>query len=210
MRPRTAPPLPASVRALLLALALAAALGACRGAAPPVTFYALQPMAPVQTPAPDARELAVGVGPLEIPHGIDRPHIMTRDAKGRLHLSELHRWGGALEADVLRVLTSNLGGLLGSQAVVAYPWTSFIDPDYRVPVTIHRLDGQLGDEVLLDATWGVAPRGARQAAEVRRSVVRVPVDGPGYDALVAAHGEALAALSHDIAAAVEAMRAAGR
>lgn len=194
-------------RAALAALALVAvmALGACRGATPPMAFYTL-------TPAHgDGAALsggpAVGVGPLAIPRTIDRPHIVTREGHSRLHMAEFHRWGAPLSDDILGTLSRNIAALLGSEQVVAYPWASFMNPNYRVPVNILRLDGTLGGEVVLEATWGVAARGKRKAEAVRTFHTRIEVEGDGYPALVRAHDAALGALSTAIADAIKALEA---
>lgn len=192
---------------LLLALGLAAALCACRGAVAPVAFYTLAPQAAAPlAPGPGP---AVGVGPLEIPRVIDRPQLVVRDGVERVHLEEFHRWAGPLDEAVLGALVADLGALLDSQRVVGHPWEGFIDPDYRVPVTVVRLDGAPGGEVVLEAAWGVLPRGAARAAVVRRTVLREPVTGADHGALVAAHGRVLAALAREMGAAILDLRARG-
>jgi len=45
---------------------------------------------------------------------------------------------------------------------------------------------------------------AKGGVKTGQSAVREPAGGPGYDALVAAHVRALAAVSRDIAAAIRA------
>lgn len=205
MRSRNALP---TALALLLALGALAALPGCRGAVPPTAFYTLAPTAPgALEPGPGP---SVGVGPLDIPRVIDRPQLVIRESDQSLHLEEFHRWAGPMEDAVLATLTRNLGVLLDSQRVVAHPWEGFIDPDYRVPVTLVRLDGAPGGEVVLEATWGVIPRGAARAEVVRRTAVREPVPGADHAALVAAHSRALGTLAHEIATAVLALRAQGR
>jgi len=194
--------------ALLLALGAATALAGCRGAVPPTAFY---PLAPAESralePGPGP---SVGVGPLDIPRVIDRPQLVIRESDQSLRLEEFHRWAGPMEEAVLGHLTRNVAVLLDSQNVVAHPWEGFIDPDYRLPVTLTRLDGAPGGEVVLEATWGVIPRGAARAEAVHRTVLREPVPGMDHAALVAAHSRALGALAREMASAVLALRAQGR
>lgn len=205
MRSRNALP---TVLTLLLVLGALTALPGCRGSVPPTAFYTLAPMAPgALEPGPGP---SVGVGPLDIPRVIDRPQLVIRESDQSLRLEEFHRWAGPMEDAVLATLTRNLGMLLDSQRVVAHPWEGFIDPDYRVPVTLVRLDGAPGGEVVLEATWGVIPRGAARAEVVRRTTVREPVPGADHAALVAAHSRALGTLAHEVATAVLALRAQGR
>jgi len=52
----------------------------------------------------------------------------------------------------------------------------------------------------VEVAWQVIP--AKGAARAGLSSAREATGGPGYDALVAAHGRALAAVSRDIALAI--------
>ena len=140
-----------------------------------MAFYTLAPADEIAAPA--AGGPAVGVGPLTIPRSIDRPHIVTRRGANQLHLAEFHRWGAPLGDEILAALGRDLSALLGSEQVVAYPWANFMDPEYRVPVDILRLDGSLGGEVVLDATWGVAGPGQTQGRDSAHPACRLPRRG---------------------------------
>ena len=190
---------------LALLMLMALGLGACRGATPQMAFYTLSPIQ-AESAGNISEGPAVGVGPLVIPRTIDRPHIVTREGTNQLRLSEFHRWGGPLKNEILHTLARNLSTLLPSEQVVAHPWTNFIEPEYPVPVEILRLDGTLGGEVALTATWGVAEPGQRRAETVHTFRTTIPVDGNGYPALVTAHNQALAALSTAIAEEIKTMQ----
>jgi len=200
---------PRNLQTLLLLLALTA-LTACRGAVPPIAFYTLSSLPAATDQTALASAPSVGVGPLTIPRMIDRPHIVTRGAAGELHIDEFHRWAGTLESAVLNSVTQSVAKKLGSERVVAYPWTNFIDPDYRVPIDILRLDGELGGIVTLDATWGVTLRDKHRASVVRKATIREQTAGPSYADLVAAHNRALETLSAMVVAEIEALRTAGQ
>ena len=182
-----------------LALLALAALAACRGAMPAMHFYTLSPMA-APAAARAAATASVGVGPLTIPLALDRPQIVTRIDGNQLDLAEFHRWGGSLSGNILATLTQDLSALLGSDRVVAHPWTRFITPDFRVPVEIHRFDGALGQEVALAATWAVHYGDERAPRVVRKSFLTAPVAGSDYADLVAAHSKVLGDLAREIAA----------
>ncbi|MEW5773069.1 MAG: PqiC family protein [Thermodesulfobacteriota bacterium] len=183
--------------ALLTVLLALTALPACRGPMPDMRFYTLTPQA---RPTAAAAPAAVGVGPLVIPLALDRPQIVTRTAENQLSMAEFHRWGGSLSGDVLAAVTQDLSALLGSDRVVAHPWTRFIEPEFRVPLEIHRFDGTLGGDVTLVATWAVQRNGEPAPRVVRKSSFTEPAAGTDYAGLVAAHSRALAALSQEIAA----------
>lgn len=202
---------PAVILALLALSALLLATASCRNAAQPMHFYSLTPLEAARQPSMDDADhrsmgVAVGVGPLDIPLGVDRPNIVTRTGPNTLKLAEYHRWTGTLQNDMLQVLTQNLGQLLDSDRVVEFPWSNFMVPEYRVPITVHRFDGELGGEVVLDATWAIARNTSRQSLVVRKSVITEPVQGQAYEDLVAASSRALAGLSRDIAEQMRRLR----
>jgi uncharacterized lipoprotein YmbA len=184
------------------ALALMALLFVgCRSTPSPV-FYTLTTLAKgnptAESPAPKG-DLAVGIGPAQLPEYLNRPQIATRTAPDRLTLSEFNRWGGSLSRDFLRVLAENVAALLGTDRVLAYPWGDRLEPTYRVALDVQRFDGQLGETVLLKATWIVTGGEGKTPLAVRKSDIQEPVSGKDYDALVAAHSRALATLSREIA-----------
>ena len=76
--------------------------------------------------------------------------------------------------------------------------------DVNVLLYVQRFDSALGDAATVEILWLVSP--AKGAGKSGHSTVREPADGPGYEALVAAHVRALAAVSRDIAAAIRATR----
>ncbi|WP_461210203.1 PqiC family protein [Desulfocurvus sp. DL9XJH121] len=197
-------PLPTTAL-LCAALAALLCLASCRGAAPQMNFYTLPPAEALPAGA-RADGPSVGVGPLVIPRTIDRPHIVTRETDNRLRLAEFQRWAGPLGDEVLAALTRTLAARLGSEEVLAYPWSEFKEPDFRVPVEIQRLDGRLGGKVVLEATWGVAAPGERQARAVHAFRTAVPTADAGYPALVDAHAKALEELGGVIATEIQGMR----
>jgi hypothetical protein len=60
-----------------------------------------------------------------------------------------------------------------------------------------------GRDVTVDVIWAVRPPGKARAV-TGRSVARESVSGPGFEPMIAAHDRALASVSRDIAAAVQA------
>jgi len=174
----------------------------CRSTPPPTAFYTLSVVtkmeAASQSPVP-MRDLAIGIGPVQIPEYLDRPQIVTRTAPDKVALSEFDRWGGSLRQDFPRVLAENVATLLGTDRVLAYPWGDRLDPAYRVALDVQQFDGALGGAVVLRATWIVTGREGKTPLSVRKSDIQEPVSGQDYDALVGAQSRAVGALSRDIA-----------
>ena len=136
---------------------------------------------------------------MEIPKSLDRPQIVTRIGPNKLMVDEFHRWAGSLYDDFLSVLTVNLAELLGTNRVAAYPWEEYFDPDYHIFMEVHRFDGNLGQNVVLDLTWTVTGRETREVLLVRKTRMTAPVAGMDYEAFISVKSGLLADLSREIA-----------
>jgi hypothetical protein len=182
-------------------------LAGCRSATTPVEFYTLSPM-PVVSEADKMAGLgdniAVGVGPLQIPKIIDRPQIITRIGPNKIEVDEFHRWAsGSVYEDFLRAVTMNLAALLDSGLVLAYPWEEYFEPDYRIYMEVHQFDGRLGQYAQLDITWTITGRDARQILLVHKTLIKEPAQGEDFDAFIAAKSRILAKLSRQIAQGIK-------
>jgi uncharacterized lipoprotein YmbA len=193
---------PAAILMVLVILALAG----CRSSTSPVEFYTLSPMSVVSetdkvTGLGD--NIAVGVGPLQIPKLIDRPQIITRIGPNKIEVDEFHRWAGSVYEDFLRAVTMNLAALLQSGLVLSYPWEDYFEPDYRIYMEVHQFDGLPGQFAQLDITWTITGRDDRQILLIKKTLIQEPTQGDDFDAFVAAKSRILANLSRQIAQGVK-------
>ena len=184
-------------RTVLLAAALA--LAGC-ASSPPSTFYTLSAVA---SPAPaGASTYGVSVGPVNVPETVDRPQLMLQVSANRVALEEFHRWAEPLAGGIAQTVAANLRSLLGTARVAAAPGFSGGKPVYRVSLDVVRFESRLGESATLDVLWTVG----RDDDIVRSGLSEVVQPAPGgYDALVAAHSQALARVSADIAAAIRSL-----
>jgi uncharacterized lipoprotein YmbA len=185
----------------VMVLFMTVVLVGCRSAAPPVEFYTLSALNLATTkanPSVAAPNIAVGVGPVQIPQVLDRPQIVTRTGPNKLTLDEFHRWAGSLQADFAQVLAENISLLLGIDHVAVYPWEVGFNPDYRIAVDIRSFEGQWGKNVLLDVIWQITDRSGAKTLAVNKSLITEPLPTASYDALVAAQSQAVAQLSREI------------
>ncbi|VXB15213.1 Lipoprotein [Burkholderia sp. 8Y] len=169
---------------------------------PRASFYRLsaEPSLTAATSGAPSRPLIVG--PVTVPDLVDRPQIVTRDSANEVALNEYARWGEPLKSSIADAIAGDLTLLLGSDRV-AVASRAVADPNaWRVRVDIQQFESMPGETVTIDARWAVRSFGGDTALS-GRSVVREPVKGPDFDALVAAHSRALASVSRDIAAAIE-------
>jgi uncharacterized lipoprotein YmbA len=181
---------------LLLA---AAAIAACSSTAP-ARFYSL---ASTATPLGGAASNAsVMVGPVSVPASVDRPEMVVQVAQNQVDVDEFNRWDAPLDDSIARAIAGDLATQLGSPNVTTAPMANFA-ADYRVIINVQRFESAPGKSALVDAVWTVRSS-ATGAVRSGRSVAHETPDGTGYAALAAAHSRALAVVSADIAAAIEA------
>jgi hypothetical protein len=187
------------ISSIVVLFLLAAASGCARS--PKVNFYTLSARAP-ETASRATPLRAVAVGPVTLPELVDRPQLVIRVAADRVDIVETDRWAEPLKSEIPRLLAENLSRLLRPARVSTIDQSESRDAEYRVLVDIQRFESIPGEGVMIDALWSVRRSAVGAAPRRGRSQVREPAAGTGYDALVAAHGRALAAISSDIAKAL--------
>ena len=171
---------------------------------PPTRFYLLSPvMGPEKSTSADEHCIAVGLLPVKIPEYLARQGIVTRVTPHEVSIGLLHKWAEPLEQNIARVLTQDLSARLCTESVVLFPWKKTTAIDYSLLVEIIRVDGTLGKEAVLEASWSIFKTADSQRLLFRKSHFEVPTKGPGYDAFVAAHNGALGEFSREIAEALK-------
>jgi uncharacterized lipoprotein YmbA len=172
----------------------------------PSRFYTLDSTAtPSGVPA---TRIAVLVGPVTVPDTVDRPEFVVQVASNRVEIEEFNRWAAPLNDSIARAVAGDLSAQLGTPDVAVAPMANFT-PAYRVTIDVQRFDSVQGQSVLVEAVWAVhnIARGEKRSG---RTVARETVQGDSFDALAAAHSQALAKVSADIAAAIRAESGATR
>jgi hypothetical protein len=142
------------------------------------------------------------VGPVTIPAAVDQPEFVVQVAANQVHVDEFNRWVSPLSDGIARAVAADLVVLLGTPEVATADLPNF-SADYRVTIDVQRFESIQGQAATLEAVWTVRKTAG---GEIRtgRTVAREPTQGQGFDALAAAHSQALAKMSSDIAAAIRA------
>jgi len=158
-------------------------------------------LAPIERPRPVSEiERSVGVGPVVFPAYLDGRSVVRRTGENELHIAKFELWGQSLQENFTQVLSRNLENLVPGVVAVSFPWKGpRQDLDYRLVLEVGRFDAGPDDQVALDATWALHRGKASTWVAGGRAAVRVPVEGAGYPAIVAAMSQALGALSREIA-----------
>lgn len=197
----------------LLGLFIVILVAGCGGKSIPVEFYTLNSLRDtMQTanPADAAQNIAIGIGPVEIPKILDRPQIVTRTGPNTLKVDEFHRWAGPLQEGIARVMAENISLLLSTDEVFVYPWESGFKPLYRIALDIRYFEGQLGKNVVLEVVWQVFEGDNQKIRVVKTSVIKETLSAADYETLVAAKSQTIAQLSREIAQEIRRLQAGGK
>ncbi|HEX9684783.1 MAG TPA: PqiC family protein [Burkholderiales bacterium] len=189
--------------ALIAALLAFPVFSGC-GSSPKSSFYTLSSGAAPER-APATAPLNVAIAAVTVPDIVDRPQLVVRVAANQVTINEFARWAAPLKDEIPRVIADNLTRLLNGARVATHPQSGNVGTDYYLlAIGVQRFDSALGDAATVEVLWTVRPSKGG-APRTGRSVVREPAGAAGYDALVAAHSRALAAVSRDIAEALRTM-----
>jgi len=188
------------------------ALGGCvnlgKGTQQTTRFYVLYSLSSPVTGTEAARpkrDLAIGVGPVELPQYLNRSQIVTRASRSELQVAEFARWAEPLEENLARVLAENLSILLSTDRIAVYPWKRWTPIDYQVTVDVTRFDGQPGGDVSLRARWTVLGDDGKKVLIRKQSNFSEPAGTLEYRDLVSAQSRMIAELSRQIAAEIKAV-----
>ncbi|WNC94140.1 PqiC family protein [Paraburkholderia sp. FT54] len=189
--------------ACLILVLVGGGLGACKS--PPTSFYTLSPDRALASSG-STHPIAVVIGPVSIPEIVDRPQIVTRLGDHEVEVNEFARWAQPLNGDIGRVIAADLAVLLNSPQVSVFDLAQEPPGVWRVRIDVMRFESAPGRDVTVDVLWAVRPP-EKARIVTGRSVAHEAVSGPGFEPLVAAHDRALASVSRDIAAALQASSA---
>ena len=155
-----------------------------------------------------AADSSIYVGPVTLAEIVDRPQLVVQVAANRVAIREQRRWAEPLASEIPRVVALNLARQLGTVKVSADPRAALADAAFRVALDVQRFEAIPGEAVNIEVLWTVRKSAGGEAVS-GRSVANEPIVTSGYDAIVAAHSRALAAVSRDIAGAITRSTASG-
>jgi uncharacterized protein len=175
-------------------------------ASSPAHFYTLSPNAAAITDSNAASsKFIVVVGPVSIPAVVDMPQIVVSRGANQVEPDQFNLWASPLRNNIAQVVCANLITLLGTSSVSS---VLRVDADYRVEIDVQLFASAPGDAAILSAMWSVR-RVKDGKTELGHTQVRVASPEKGYQALAAAHSNALSQLSTDIAEKIRALDHAG-
>ena len=165
-----------------------------------IHYYLLTPSSPGGSISAH-RHLNIGIGPIEFPEYLSRPHIFTQTGKTQLKSNKQHRWAGSLENSFTDVLATDLGMQLQKSHIEIYPWDRPRSVDRQVVVHVTRFIAD-GRTVYLDARWRVLDKQGDQrkvaTARLQQSLDSSVADDD-FDAIVSLMSDLVGELAHEIA-----------
>lgn len=165
-----------------------------------IHYYLLTPSSPGESISAH-RHLGIGIGPIELPEYLSRPHIFTQTGKTQLKSNKKHRWAGSLESNFTDVLATDLGMQLHKSHIEIYPWDRPRSVDRQIVVHVTRFIAD-GRTVYLDARWRVLDKQGEQrkvaSARLQKSHEGNIADDD-FDAIVSLMSELVGELAHRIA-----------
>jgi len=139
---------------------------------------------------------------VEIPHYLDRPRMVRRDADNQLHIAEYHQWGGRLHENIGRVLTDNLSTLPGFDTVSTSPLPGALDAENTLVVDIRKFERLSDGYVHLVVRWHLLRRGAMAQSRFEDLKSDLPVGENDYTGMAVAMSRLLGQLSEHIAGGI--------
>ena len=144
----------------------------------------------------------VGVFQVELADHLKHQEIVTRTAGNRVVLAEKDSWAADLGNNITSVLALNLSNMIPTERVTILPSSRSVPLDYRVNVSIATFEEGPDGVVQMIAVWQVFKGNDLRLSSIRKSSITQPVEGEGYDAIVAAMSKALGDLSRRITAEI--------
>jgi uncharacterized lipoprotein YmbA len=194
------------VHSLLLCAVLPLGFAACRSE--PTNFYLLTPVQHADDGSDTQAAVGpwIGVGPIEVPHYLDRPQIVLHATSGTLTLGEFDRWAEPLQDGISRVLGENLAVLLPTNRITIFPWRRVAAIDYQVVIQLIAFGADAEANVFLAARWTVMGPGGN--VELLRHQTRLTqvADSKKYTDIVTAMSRVVTSLAGEIADGIKSLR----
>lgn len=149
--------------------------------------------------------VSLGIGPVNLADYLDRIQITLKNGTA-LQVDDFNRWGEPLGAGIQRVLTEDLGAILGSGQLRQFPWRRDEIPDWHLKIDILTLNRS--DRVArLRAAWSLSNTHGDATTHRGMASLETPLQDDSYDALVMGYSELIHQLSQQVGRKIRAAQA---
>jgi len=189
----------AHVKIIILSMLLSSCGG---GGGSNIRYYLVDPVS--TSKQYDAEQpLSIEIIDLRIPQYLERFQIVTRSGQSQLNLSDANQWGENLRKNLLRTISVNLSGYLGTSDIGTPLNRSTSLPDYRVLVHIVKFEQDTDGVVRLSARWQISTEDTEDTlnhtAELESTM---SISTGNYDAIVSSMQSLFGELSQRIAGSI--------
>ncbi|ACC75380.1 protein of unknown function DUF330 (plasmid) [Paraburkholderia phymatum STM815] len=144
--------------------------------------------------------LAIVVDYVTIPEVVDRPQLVLGINPSQTRVAEAARWSEPLKVQIANVVAVDMQRLFVDAQVSTIPQATD-RPTVRIAINVQTFDSAPGSGAMLVVGWSILTPDSKRVLNGRSLVIR-RVNVGGYDALVDAQSQALAAVCVDMAEAI--------
>ena len=170
-------------------------------------FFTLTASPPTHADRAEApgRAIVYGLGPVVLPAYLDRNQVATRVSETEVAYSQWDQWAQPLGANVSSVLRQSIGGELGRDDIVPYPWLATARVDYQIVVRLLRFESDAAGEAHLQSQWSIRDLERNRELVARETTLTRPGRAGDTAASTAALSAMLTDLGREIATALRAL-----
>ncbi len=161
-------------------------------------YYSLTPLSQIYSGERLNPQLNLGIGPVEISSILNRPQLVYRENNNEIKISEHNQWAGSLREEIQKTLIERAMNISGSDRIMHYPWPRDHWPEYETHIRIDRLDGMLGEKVVLVAHWDLFTDKGKKNLNSRTSRYMIALTNNDFLTYVVAQQTALSNLADEI------------
>ncbi|MEI8348999.1 MAG: PqiC family protein [Candidatus Omnitrophota bacterium] len=144
-------------------------------------------------------QVIIGIGPVEIPEYLNRPHMVTQNKDRTLNFAQFDRWGESLDLAFKRLVHEDLSAMIGGATLQMFPWSFAIPVKYQVVVSVMQLESALDKDLFFVAQWSIIDLERKEMVFTKRSQFRQAINPHSYAGLAQALSEVCVSLSSEIA-----------
>ena len=137
---------------LVMAIVLCTLILSACSSTPTTEFYALGRLDAQAAVTNSNSSSVIGLRRIDLPEYLERANVVSIDDQNRLNVASYHQWAGDLHQQVSRATEMYLQQLTSFDIWQA-PWNNNVRPQYQLAIQIHRMDGELGSDLVLQAEW---------------------------------------------------------
>ncbi|QQG65890.1 PqiC family protein [Desulfobulbus oligotrophicus] len=174
----------------------------CGPAVQPISYHTLTGFPAATETRDNHSQLVLQIGPVNLPDRLKQSRLVF-GTNGTFQFSDQHRWADDLDHDIARAIGEQLAVRLKTEQIALFPENRYAQITCQIVLDVLTLEGLPGQEASFSVRWSIIDPDTRAVRFVRRSTFgRQPTDS-SQAAWVATQRQNIAALSEEIARAIQ-------